>query len=621
MKKFLKLIIFVLANVSLGFNKKSLPLSIAFEVISNEIFVKLNQPFEVIIYGSSSSYAQEVIDKYLLRSNCIVDVKSIKNIKDWNHQIFQSAIFVIGTIKEAKFLFKSSVVPTKVLPKKFRFLIFIEEIKDEKNLNEIEKTEIGEKLHLSHFSYYVIETKNTIQIFTVNPFREGHCECYEYQKIGSMNKKQLTWSNELKIEEKFTNFHKCMVVFGLNIHTKDFLEKFFLTFFESLSQKGNFTFFIQFESNTLELIPEDGKTLNYHLYFTYTTLQSMFYDTFHVTSTFGNAAHIFVMTPGETFSSYEKMSMPFDDETWTYLGVTFGVAFVVIWILGFAPQKIRQIIIGSKVHHPGFNVIASFFGISQTQTPKENSARIILIFFLFFCLIFRTAYQSVLFEMITSDMRKKLPTSIQELYDKNFTIVIYEPVPESIDLGYLMIQELFPIDRRPSIRVIQIDLFLEYFKMNIQNASAKLAFYMMDDLKQELASELHFTGIQLEQALLSTTCGLGVSKNSFLFHLIDKMVQDLTSTGITLKFYKDIMKSRYLKPLKKAPQVLSVDDVEFGFVVWLISAFVSLILFLVEFFLFKFLFKIKFFMIAKLRDFIGKILVLKGLDNFLLKFK
>ena len=71
---------------------------------------------------------------------------------------------------------------------------------------------------------------------------------------------------------------------------------------------------------------------------------------------------------------------------------------------------------------PALNVGAIFFGMSQTQVSFRNFPRIILITYILFCLVMRTAYQGVLFELIAADIRKPLPKTFHDLYIRNYTI-------------------------------------------------------------------------------------------------------------------------------------------------------------------------------------------------------
>jgi hypothetical protein len=76
------------------------------------------------------------------------------------------------------------------------------------------------------------------------------------------------------------------------------------------------------------------------------------------------------------------------------------------------------------INDPAFNAVGIFFGIGQTQLPRKNFSRIILMLFIWFCLIFRTCWQSMMFEFMTTDMRKPLPETIEDLRAMDYTIVL-----------------------------------------------------------------------------------------------------------------------------------------------------------------------------------------------------
>jgi hypothetical protein len=59
------------------------------------------------------------------------------------------------------------------------------------------------------------------------------------------------------------------------------------------------------------------------------------------------------------------------------------------------------------------------------RLPDNNFGRIILMNFILFCLIIRTGYQGVLFEMLSTDMRKQSPNTMEELYKQNYTIYLW----------------------------------------------------------------------------------------------------------------------------------------------------------------------------------------------------
>jgi hypothetical protein len=100
-----------------------------------------------------------------------------------------------------------------------------------------------------------------------------------------------------------------------------------------------------------------------------------------------------MITPAESYTNFDKLYLPFDDETWMYLVITFGVAFSLIIIINRLNQQFQDFFYGSKVRTPAFNVVSIFFGVGQLKLPQSNFARIILMTFIYFCLVIRTAYQ------------------------------------------------------------------------------------------------------------------------------------------------------------------------------------------------------------------------------------
>ena len=137
---------------------------------------------------------------------------------------------------------------------------------------------------------------------------------------------------------------------------------------------------------------------------------------------------MFVATPGELYSNYEKLFLPFDRTTWILLIFTFSVAFGVIFVANRTSKRLQDLIFGQNGRTPSLNVIAISSGIGQTRLPTRNFSRFILMLFIIFCLIFRTAYQGVQFEMLTTQMRRPEIKEIGDLKTQNFTVFASIPM-------------------------------------------------------------------------------------------------------------------------------------------------------------------------------------------------
>lgn len=130
--------------------------------------------------------------------------------------------------------------------------------------------------------------------------------------------------------------------------------------------------------------------------------------------------------PGEEYNGYEKLILPFDGWTWFWIAFTFGVVSGTV-ALAKTNAIVKNFVLGKFVSTPILNITRAFFGVSQIQTPFRNFARYVLMMVIIFSLIIRTAYQGVMFEFLQKEMRKPIPTSIDNLIEQNYTFYVERP--------------------------------------------------------------------------------------------------------------------------------------------------------------------------------------------------
>lgn len=132
----------------------------------------------------------------------------------------------------------------------------------------------------------------------------------------------------------------------------------------------------------------------------------------------------FLVPPGELYTPEEKLLLPFDLATWICFISVFAIALLTIFLLSNSRDSLKEYFFGSNVNTPTMNLFQHFFGFGQTILPEMNFARFILMVFILFCLIMRTAYQGKMFEFLTSDVRKKAVATIEKIVEKNMTIFV-----------------------------------------------------------------------------------------------------------------------------------------------------------------------------------------------------
>jgi len=363
-------------------------------------------------------------------------IYEISDIESWSHSLNQSAVMFFKSIVSLDY-FNRRAVLSNLFPKKLIFLVYIDELlRDISHLLLVSKPSVlsPNSGHISLYQYFLVKNDSKMVLMTFEWFSDLFCNDIAGMKVDEFDLATHVWKRKLQDKfDKFKNFNGCLLVTGSDhglsesatFYEYDNITRGYLVdLFEIISKKGNFSVYHQLMAlspdSKLALLMVDNKIFYVSIY---PELKSIAMQTYHVTSIFTQIDMIFVIALSETYSNYEKMAMPFDKLTWRLLIITFLIAFSVIFTVNRMPLKIQNIIYGIGVKMPAFNMIGTFFGISQSRLPSSHFPRMVLVFFIYFCLIFRTAYQGVFYDMFTADIRKPAISTIKQVYENNFTIV------------------------------------------------------------------------------------------------------------------------------------------------------------------------------------------------------
>lgn len=253
----------------------------------------------------------------------------------------------------------------------------------------------------------------------------------------------------MQIPEKFKNYHNCTLRvfsgifkilllddawqrFGIPIILPESIHKILskrddieLDFVQVFGQQGNFSI------NYTNFKP--------HMNFSTLTFQNLD-GNLHFSMDYYQEEFTFVVTPAQTYSSYEKLVLPFDIITWICLISTFLIAFLSIFIVSKTSIGFQELFYGGQDQTPALNTLRIIFGSPLNKLPTNNFTRILLILFLYVCLVIRTAYQGVFFEMITTDIKKRTPQTLEEIIALNYTIYTIPKHRESTEAADYVIE-------------------------------------------------------------------------------------------------------------------------------------------------------------------------------------
>lgn len=442
--KFLAVIFLIGFGGALSKTKNLNLLARSFENITQKMF-ELNNKIVIL----NSGVKMEIVHLLVLR-NVVYKLMSyeLKEANNVSLTVDESAILTFDSMDSLKH-FNNKVELTNKFPKTLVFFVFClgATYKSILTLNEpllsMREKRKGlfvnpnEMQHILQFQYFIVETENSIRLLTFVFYSPESCGEPKLIELNRFEMKTETWKHGKFSVEKFENFHRCPLVFG--IWFQGFAMDYYIDENGSVWYSG---YNIKFVDDLREILnftsswnPRLWPELTYLYKNLSVDLHAMehcynFYDDedgvlSFITRPYIYKEHSLAVSPGEIYSGYEKLFLPFDLPTWILIIATFFAAFLTIFLLSFTTQKVRNFVFGRNVATPSLNVAAHFFGSSQVDLPVRNFARFLTMVFVMYSLVIRTAWQGKMFEFMQTHMTKPEIQSVKELIEKNYTFHLH----------------------------------------------------------------------------------------------------------------------------------------------------------------------------------------------------
>lgn len=288
----------------------------------------------------------------------------------------------------------------------------------------------------------------TLQTFM--PFNGENCFDTNMVEINVFHQETKKWQTKDFFPRKLENLHSCPIRFVSYEYAPAVMAKKFkngsftlsgcdIDFLKGLKNVLNFTVNLNF-LETWGVLFENGTGTGGHKLLlenaSDVTIGWGFYSyskSFYISSSqeYFIVPMGFIIPYARSFSSFEKLFIPFQLKVWILFTLVIVLAILVILFVEGRGKRFRRIFIGDQVKHPLMEMLVALFGGSSHVVLRKHSQRYLLMIFLLFCLVMRTLYQSGLFKFMQSDQKGNEVTSINEMIDERFTIYsyqAYEPV-------------------------------------------------------------------------------------------------------------------------------------------------------------------------------------------------
>lgn len=609
-KLFLLLIFVLNENFAVLSQEKNLKtVTFAFKRIVKSILETNNEVFIHRFDDGNQSFIDSLVGK--ISSDEIVKIKEEKTISKKVFEVNDSAVLLFDTFGSL-FSFNLGVKLTNKHPKKFQFFVYCFNMTTDNVLSLVgpsfEKkfsTQVfhGHRLRIMdiiQYQYFVVEGEDELRLMTFDWYRPENCNKPSLIEVNKFDKKKLTWKTNV-FSQSLINFNGCKVSFGIALQNP-------ASGFRIIIRAG---YPVDYWGTSIKILFGLERLLNYSLYlnpyiqtsvlrptnnyflFQKLSMDLLFYmgdiRSYHTTSKFTFVTTPFsfvnnyiVVPPPQEYNGYEKLMLPFDETTWIMLAVVFAVGFLVIFVLNFANKEIRAFVFGCHVTTPSLNVTAIFFGISQITLPGRNFARFIVMTFILFCLIIRTAYQGKMFEFLQKNITKSEIQTIDELVERNFTLFVRDIyIYKNVEMDFYKKIRVVPINSEEEFLIETFLIYNKSFKGALQEP-ALTYYHKVITSRGQLLKRVMKERVDLE------TSGLSLPKNHKFYDLFNDKLQQLFQSGI-ISYYNEFWTEwldpkRYAHLYMEEPQILTLEHLEAGFVIWLISLTFAVLVFVIEWF-------------------------------------
>lgn len=208
---------------------------------------------------------------------------------------------------------------------------------------------------------FLRRTQDGLELFTFELFKQPQCREWTVTELNIFSLTDWKWRGEKFFIEKFLNFNGCdLSIFG---RSHDPLEKTLNTKSAVITYQMDFA---------IKLMVELQSGLNYSIKIIDPEQEDTIADvslavlpmrvvlgndqTSHPLYPLVSTETFFYVTLTELYTPFEKLFLPFQEDVWLCLILTFAIAVVVIFVLRFVPKKIQRFVIGSRVKTPMMNL-------------------------------------------------------------------------------------------------------------------------------------------------------------------------------------------------------------------------------------------------------------------------
>jgi hypothetical protein len=335
----------------------------AIKIVIDKFHTKNVQEIEVINFGVRNGRAQEMIDKLLMQCNHLVTLKisrdKRKHPESDEFKLNEPSILIFDSPENFNRTQRGIIFQHGNLVS-HPHIVYIHNA----TIKDIQV--VGYKNHTIDKTIFLVnETLHSIELATSFLVTPKACWTNQFRVINRYTRQEKRWEENTKFfVEKYSNFYKCILENRFD--------------YRKFQKELNFTLKVR---GTTVLLNESISFMMIHLPHSMLGTPNLY-----VMQTIPKKI---LLPPGEVYSDFEKMFLPFDSSTWIAILLTIILGLFSIVVIKLMPRSFQNVIFGEDNRSPLMNFIDILLNGGQYRNLVGNAPRIFLMSAILWSLIFR----------------------------------------------------------------------------------------------------------------------------------------------------------------------------------------------------------------------------------------
>lgn len=286
--------------------------------------------------------------------------------------------------------------------------------------------------------------------------------------------------------------------------------------------------------------------------------------------------YVLAVPLGHKMSSFQRILKPFRYIIWSCFSSSLIFAILLIYYIRFLGRsQLSNFIFGSENRIPFTNLFATLFGGSILQrAPQTNFARYILLIWLVYTFVLRSAYSGALYILLQDGRARNTLNSIDKVIQNNYTIYAFPAVERVLNIA------------KPEAHTAIVDnnnLVTKLYE-RIANNNEKIALCLLEYSVRAYNQNNPQRRVEvINEPLLTAPIVFYMPRHSYITFQADALILRILSAGLIERYESYYLYSSSQSTADdKAPVKLSFQVLLALFSIYAVLLLFAILIFLIE---------------------------------------